>query len=384
MRPFVLALICGVLAAQQTIRPPQPGFQRPPAQQPAAPAPTTPEPQTASPDIEDPGIRIPVSVDYVVTPVLAFDRNGGYVGNIRPEQFHLFDNDKEQNIQVDVSYTPISLVILIQANSNAQSLLPEVNKIGGLIGPQVIGDAGETAVIAYDARIRTMQEFTSDSDKIAKAIKGITPGSTSIRMVDAVVQGARLLRSRPRDRRRIMLLIGETRDLGSENRTREALIDLQMSNIAFYSVDMSRFMNVLTAPPKVGRPDAMPPAARPLPAGVPSTPTSVAQAYGTNATAQFLPLMVEIFRDAKAIFKANPVELFTKGTGGTEFGFHSQRTLETALGEIGEQLHSQYTLSYSPTNRQEGGFHIIQVSVAGHPEIDKIVTRPGYWVGPRE
>ena len=67
--------------------------------------------------------------------------------------------------------------------------------------------------------------------------------------------------------------------------------------------------------------------------------------------AEFIPLMVEIFRDVKAIFKDNPVELFTKGTGGSEFRFYRQRGLEEAIQQIGEQLHSQYMISYTPNNR---------------------------------
>ncbi|HEY1342420.1 MAG TPA: hypothetical protein VGF59_33180 [Bryobacteraceae bacterium] len=304
LRTVCVALLCGWLAAAQSQSPPQ-------------------QPQESQ---ETPTTRITTTVDVVVAPVLVFDREGGYVNGLRPDQFRLFDNGKEQNIHVDVSYQPISLVICIQANGHVQQLLPAVNKIGSLINPLLIGDAGEAAVIAYDSRIRKLQEFTSDSDKIGRAIKSINPygGSESNRLIDAVSEGARMLRTRPRDHRRIMLLIGETRDISSETRLREALIDLQLSNVVFYAVDMSRFMNTLTAPPPTPRPDPLPPAMHPLPAGVPSTPTTVAQTYGTNGgRAEFVPMMVELFRDAKAIFKDNPVEAFTKGTGGSEFGFHS-------------------------------------------------------------
>src|SRR5581483_7422384 len=128
-----------------------------------------------------------VSTDLVVAPVTVFDRSGGYVNGIQPEQFHLFDNDKEQNIHVDIAYQPISLVIAVQANSHVQSILPQVQKIGNLIAPLVIGDQGEAAVVAYDSRIRTLQDFTSDPEKITKAVKSITPGSTANRMIDAVV-----------------------------------------------------------------------------------------------------------------------------------------------------------------------------------------------------
>ncbi len=359
LRLLSLALISGFLIAQQ---------------------PTTPP----AADPQDQGPTFTVATDYVSTPVLVFDKSGEYVAGIRPDQFRLFDNGKEQNIQVDVTFTPISLVICVQSNANVQGLLPQVKKIGNLIQPLVVGEQGEVALIAYDHRIRVLQDFTSDANLITEQVKKISPGSTSSRMVDAVVEGSRLLRSRPRNRRRIMLVIGETRDIASENRVREALINLQLNNILFYAVDMSRFMTTLTAPTPVGRPDPLPPAMRPLPPGVPATPTTVQQTYGTNGgRAEFLPLLLEIYRDVKAVFKSNPIEVFTKGTGGTEFGFHSQRTLEDAMSKVGEELHSEYTISYSPNNRGEMGFHDIVVDVTGRPDVKSVRARPGYWLGPK-
>jgi len=375
MRILLLTLLCGLLIAQQSATPPL-----------AQPATAAQTPAPDAPISQDPGFTFKTSVDYVQVPVWVYDREGSYINNVRPEEFHLYDNDKDQNLQYDVTYTPISLVIAIQANAQAQALLPQVNKIGNLIGPQVIGEAGEAAVISYDAKIRVLQEFTHDQSKITEAVAKIKPGSTSSRMVDAVVDGARMLRSRPRDRRRVLLLIGETRDMGSETRLREALMDLQLTNILFYAVDMSRFVDVLTAERQPGRPSIMPPAATFPIAGARSaaTPTAVEQMNDTNATAQFLPLMIELFRDVKAIFKMNPVEAFSKGTGGAEYGFHSQRTLEDALSQMGEQLHSMYTLSYAPSNRDEPGWHTIKVTVSNHSSVGKVLCRPGYWITPKQ
>jgi len=322
-----------------------------------------------------------VTTERVLVPVTVFDRDGGYVNGIETRQFHLYDNGKEQNIEVDIAYQPISLVIAVQANAKVESILPQVQRVGNLITPLVIGDQGEAAVLAYDSRIRKLQDFTSNPDQITKAVKSIIPGSTSNRMIDAVVEGARMLHSRPQNRRRIILLIGETRDIASESRAREALIDLQLANIVLYSVDMSRFVSTLTEPARQTRADPLPPAMHPMPAGVAATPTSVAQAYGLNGgRAEFVPLMVEVFKDVKAIFKDNPVELFTKGTGGTELSFVKQRGLEDAIGRVGEELHSQYLISYNPSNKQEGGFHEINVEVTGRHDVKKIQTRPGYWL----
>jgi VWFA-related protein len=322
-----------------------------------------------------------VTTEQVVAPVTVFDRAGNYVNGIHEEQFHLFDNGKEQNIHVDIAYQPISLVVAIEASSHVDAILPQVQKIGNLIAPLIIGDQGEAAVVAYDSHLRLLQDFTSNPDLITKAVKTIRAGSNSNRVVDAVVDSARLLHNRPPNRRRILLMIGETRDLGSESRARETLIDLQLSNIVFYSVDMSRLISTFTAEPPQPRPLPQPATAYPLPGGVPSTPDTVAAAYGSQGnTVQFLPLMLEVLKDVKYIFKDNPMELFTKGTGGSEFSFYKQKGLEEAIDKIGEELHSQYLLSYSPNNKLEGGFHQIRVEIEGHPEVRRIQTRPGYWL----
>jgi VWFA-related protein len=352
-RVFLLSFLCGVLAAQQ----PQP-------------------PQESQPPIFRGGVEV------VQAPVLVFDRDGNYVNGLQPPQFHLYDNGKEQNINVDVTYQPISMVICVQANAHVDGILPQIRKIGNLVAPIIIGDQGEAAVIAFDSRIRTMQDFTSDPDKITKAVKDLMAGSSSNRMIDAVSQATRMLRTRPNNRRRVILYIGETRDIASETRLREALMDLQYANILFYPVDISRLFTTLSAKPDPGRQDNLPPAMHPLPSGVPATPTTVQQTYGLNGGGriEFIPAMVELFKDVKAIFKDNPVEAFTKGTGGTEYSFYRQRGLEEAIQKIGAELHSQYFVAYTPNNKDEGGFHQIEVQVGGY----KTQTRPGYWLGTKQ
>src|ERR1017187_5383502 len=100
-RPILLTFLCGLLAAQQ------------PKQQP-------PQPQQPDPDQATTIFR--GGVEQVQAPVLVFDRSGNYVDGLQPNQFHLFDNGKEQNINVDVTYQPISLVICLQANAHVDSI----------------------------------------------------------------------------------------------------------------------------------------------------------------------------------------------------------------------------------------------------------------------
>ena len=364
-KTILLTLLCGwmviLLVAQQ-----------PPTKQ----APPQSVDLTETPQI--PGFSI--TLQQVLAPVLVFDRSHNYVNGLQPDQFRLYDNGKEQNLtSVDVTYTPISMVVAIQANAEADKILPQVNKIGAMLKPIILGDQGEAAVIAYDHRVRLLQPFSNDADDITRAVKSIKAGSTSCRTIDAVEQSVFQLSHRDKNRRRILLMIGEGRDGGSQARARETLEKLQLANVAVYWIDMSHIIGKLTAPPPDPRPDAMPPAARPLPGGVPSTPTTSDQAYGTNGySADAVPLMLEIFKDVKNIFKVSTATAYTKGTGGNQFSFATSKGLETAISEIGDQLHSQYLITYSPNNKSDGGFHKISVEVIGHDY--KCETKPGYFM----
>ncbi|MDQ6665527.1 MAG: VWA domain-containing protein, partial [Acidobacteriota bacterium] len=261
-------------------------------------------------------VEIPIertTVNFVAAPVTVLDKSGAIVNGLQPAQFHLFDNGKEQNIAVDQTFQPISMVIAIEASDRIDSILTQIHKIGPLIEPLVIGDQGEAAVLAYDHRIQELQPFTNDSTKIEKAIQKIHAGSTNSRMIDAIDRAVFMLRSKPPTHRRIILVIGETRDKSSEGKLKDALIDAQISNVTIYAVDISQISRRLTGKEQPPRPDPFPPAARNLPGGAPNTPTTVAQATGLGGSAEFIPLLVEIYKDAKGIFVNNPVEVFTRG-----------------------------------------------------------------------
>jgi len=188
-----------------------------------------------------------------------------------------------------------------------------------------------------------------------------------------------MLRTRPNNRRRVLLVISETRDLGSSGKLREAVLDAQLSNVSVYTVNMSRMVATLTDKPQP-RPENRPPSMHPMPSNVPATPTTVMQKGVTDgSSANFVPLLVELFKDAKAIFIDNPAEAMTKATGGQEFSFLKQRGLEEAVEKIGSELHSQYIITYSPSNKDEGGFHEIKVSVSPNRDY-KLRYRPGYWL----
>ena len=144
-----------------------------------------------------------------------------------PLDFELYDNGKLQKITEDATSHPISLVVAVQASANMEKLLPDIRKIGSLFSGLVLGETGEMAVLAFDHRVQTMTEFTSDPDKISNAFKNIKTGSTPNHVNDAAMKGVNMLRTRDKARRRILLLISETRDSGSSMGVRDVLTEAE-------------------------------------------------------------------------------------------------------------------------------------------------------------
>jgi len=186
--------------------------------------------------------------------------------------------------------------------------------------------------------------------------------------------GINLLRNRPRERRRVMLIISENRDKGSTIKERDVLMAAEFANVPIYSVNISQWLASLTATPQPGRPDNRPPGAHHLPAGIVETPTTESQ----NNMGNWVPLFKDVFDATKSIFVPNPLVVYTRYTGGREFSFQTQKALERDVSQIGEELHSQYLLTYSPSNQNEAGFHQIVVEVQ-KPSLS-VRTRDGYWL----
>jgi len=341
-----------------------------------APGTLDPARQNASKPDEDAKFNIQSNV--VIVPTTVRDRNGQVIDGLQLQDFELFDNNKLQKITADVRDEPLSLVVAVQRSSNLTEVLPKIQRIGSLLNQMLAGQDGEVAVIGFDHRIQVMQDFTNETTKLSEAMKKMTPGSAEHAVIDAEEAAIRMLKKRPIERRRVVLLIAEKRDKGSELRLREALTQAQFANVSIYSLDISTVVAALTDKGMPPRPPSIPPEAQHMPGNYPSTPTTVEQNYYNG---NYIPVFVDIFKAAKSLFVDDTLDVFTRFTGGREYSFIGERSLEKAVSGISEELHSQYLLSYSPNNQTEGGFHDIRV-VVNRPGLE-VRTRPGYWVAAR-
>ncbi len=327
---------------------------------------------------EEKEARIVVPVNVVIAPTTVRDRNGNFVSGLQIQDFKLYDNNKLQRINADVQGEPLSLVVAVQKSTNLDKILPKIQRVGAMLNEIVAGQDGEVALLAFDHRIQVAQDFTNETTKISTALRNLKPGSTNHAVIDAEMAAVRMLRNRPSNRRRVILLIAEKRDRGSEARVREALTEAEFANVTIFSVDISSLVATLTGEAIPPRPPSIPATAQHIPAGGAQTPTTIEQNYYNG---NYIPVFVDIFKAAKSIFIDDTLDVFTRFTGGKQYSFVSERSLENAVQAIGEELHSQYLLSYVPSDLTEGGFHEIRVEV-NRPNLE-VRTRPGYWVAAR-
>jgi len=157
------------------------------------------------------------SVTYVLVPTTVTDGHGKVINGLKPQDFELFDNGKVQQINRDVAFLPLSMVICIQRSANVEKMLPNIKKMGNLMRDMLVGQDGEAAIISFDHRIQLLQDFTNDADRITAALATLAPGGNNNRLNDATQQAIRLLRAK-KDRRKVILLISETVDRSSEAR----------------------------------------------------------------------------------------------------------------------------------------------------------------------
>ena len=241
--------------------PKQPGNA--PAQQ--SPRPESPVPQAPAkpngPAEPAPEVIGKVTIRNVLVPTTVFDRSSaGYVNGLKTTDFKLFDNDKEQKISTDFSYEPLSVVMVIQANSAVEAMLPKLKSVGVLLHGLVTGETGDVAVLAFDHRIRQIQDWTNDADRLDDSLQKITAGSSTARTIDAVLEADRMLvRHDPQGRRRrVIMLFSQGYDKGSEAKSAETVQKMQFDEVVVYAIDISKFMSGLTKPPIAtrGRPMA--------------------------------------------------------------------------------------------------------------------------------
>ncbi len=329
--------------------------------------------------------KFKVQTILVSVPVTVRDVNGEMVHNLESKDFRVTDNGAEQRItHFEMGGEPISLVVVVETSSRISPLLPQIRKMGILVSQQVTGPTGETAIVGFDDTVQTLLDFTKNADDVERIMNKLQEGYSGAKLFDAMSRGVELLVNRAAPnagdplRRRVMLVLSEAHDAGSEAKLGEVLRRAQLANVTIYTVGLSSTRADLQRKPDYHpRPSATPEGTfgMPGPPGTVQTPTTDAQ---SREGVDLLALAVWAVQHAKDQVTSHELEIAAEATGGAHVSTWKDRTIEKVIDEIGGELHSQYSLTYAPSDADASGYHEIKVDV-DRPELN-VRARPGYYL----
>lgn len=289
----------------------------------------------------------------MVAPVSVRDKKNLSIDGLTASDFVLLDNGVPRSVQVDPSgvyESGISAVIVVETGAAAHAALLKIKKTGSLIDGYITGADGDAALITAGAGVEVAQPFTPDGLQMRTAFRRLKANDgNDAHTLDAIRQGLEMLAAKPPDRRRILILISESRDRGSKTQPQDVLDMAQRSNVTIYTVTYSAYLTPFT---------------------------TRATDLGTPPDAGINPLawVTEISRLAKE----NIGEALAASTGGRHLSFRTLHSLEDDMASIGKELHSQYLLSFTPSFEMAPSYHSLRISVKTHPDA-VIHARPGYW-----
>jgi VWFA-related protein len=288
----------------------------------------------------------------VIVLVSVSDKHVRSIDGLSDSDFTLLDNGQRRSVQVDPAGTylsGISLTIVVQASGISKAALLKIRKTGSLIDGYISGEDGEAAVLSATDQVRLRQDFTTDSSKIRNAFRNVELGAERDgHVLDAVATAIHMLETRPADRRRLVLLISESRDRGSSATPQEVLTSAQKNNVTIYTVTYSAYITPFTT--------------RASDLGPPSG--------GMD--------LLAVFTEIGRLSKENIGRSLSEYTGGRHLSFETLSSFENDFVNIGKEVHSQYLLSFVPDAETAPAYHRLSISVKDRPDAI-IRARPGYW-----
>src|SRR3982751_6049782 len=198
--------------------------------------------------------RFDVRSRLVVVPVIVTDAKGRSIDGLEAADFVLLENGRAQKLTVDTIDTgvaPIALIVAVQSSGISTAVLEKVRKIGAMIQPLILGDRGCAGLVSFARSVTWLQECTKDADVLGAAFSKLKPPAFAGefkegRMLDAAQSAIDHLRQR-QGARRVLLLISESRDRGSEAALDAVTIAAQAAGVAVYAATYSAFATAFTS-----------------------------------------------------------------------------------------------------------------------------------------
>jgi VWFA-related protein len=292
--------------------------------------------------------------NVVTVPTLVKDEKGGAVYGLEARDFQVDDDGFTQTVRLDetVESEPVSLVVVLQVGRRANREFPRMRGLGSMLSPVFSQPGCQVALVEFDSDVELVRDFTSSSALIEGDLERLRPGNGGAAILDALQFSVRLLENVPNPRRRVLLLISETRDHGSHiAKIQDVVTGVGNSSTVVYALPFSPSLSQVLDTERGSNKDEWG-----------GSPNLIA------------PLMM-----VSQAMRKNTANAVATMTGGEYEMFESRRSFERLMVEFTNHLQSRYLLSFEPQSPHPG-LHEIRVRLRDPGKNkNKVLARTSYW-----
>ncbi len=270
-----------------------------------------------------------ISVDLVNILFTVADKKGKFITNLRKDDFRAFEDSRPQIITNFSSETdlPLTIALLIDTSGSIRDKLRfEQEAAIEFFYSTLQRGKDKGLLITFDSGVELLQEFTDNPETLADKIRQIRAGGGTA-LYDAVYLAVEKQLA-GQDGRKVLILISDGDDNSSRVSLTETLEIAQKHDVTMYTIS-----------------------------------TNSGAFFGSK----------EQDRGDKTLKR------FSDETGGKAFFPLKIQDLANSFQDIHQELRSQYTIGYRPTNAKEDGtFRRIRIDVAN--KNFKARHRAGYYM----
>lgn len=273
---------------------------------------------------QDPQIRVEVEAVNVLVGIVT-DKNGRFVTDLSAEEFEVFEDGVRQEVTNFGRETslPLRIALLIDTSSSVRLHLDFQKQAATNFLHSILRLQDQALLVEFDTGVSLLHDFTNRPGTIAREIEKLRAGGGTA-LIDALYEVSREKMSES-DARKTIVVVSDGRDLNSQRTLEDVLKMVHSSGVIVYAI-------------------------------------------GTNR--------LSADQDKKG---EKVLEELTEKTGGRVFFPYSVENLASAFDVIDEELRSQYSLTYVPTNKaRDGKFRKIRVKLIDQKGLT-VRHREGYF-----
>lgn len=173
---LALCLFVSVEFSAQSARSGKPQAAGKKAQQRQPEQPTEPAQEKLPPEPKGELETLKIDTDLVTVPVIATDRNGVYIPNLRQSEFVVAEDNVNQEIAFFATISvPFHVVLMLDTSASTREKLNLIQQAASAFVEQ-LQPGDRVKVISFDDQVVDHNEFTNDRDALKAAINKTRPG----------------------------------------------------------------------------------------------------------------------------------------------------------------------------------------------------------------